>query len=65
MYPNLKAEIARKMWSATVICEKLNMATSTFSTKMKNGTFTLREAKEIKKILETEMSIEELFEEAC
>jgi IS30 family transposase len=65
MYPNLKAEIARRGWSATTICEKLNMAPSTFSNKMKNGTFTLTEAKQIKTILEWDHSLEELFEEAC
>ena len=65
MYPNLKAEIARKGWSATTLCEKVNMAQSTYSTKMKNCTFTLTEAKQIKAALETELSLEVLFEEAC
>ena len=65
MYPNLKAEIARKSWSFTVLSEKLDMAMSTFSTKMKCGTFTLGEAKRIKTILETDLSLEELFEEVC
>ena len=65
MYLNLKGEIARKGWSFTVLCEKLSMATSTFSTKMKNGSFTLKEAKQIKEILGSDMSIEELFKEAC
>lgn len=62
MYPNLRAEMARKKITSTELANKLNISTSTMSTKM-NGKydFTLEEAKEIQHILNTDIPIDVLF----
>ena len=66
MYPNLKAEMARKGITAIELVKALpdnvKMAASTFSQKF-NGkfAFTLDEADAIRSILGVEMSIDELF----
>lgn len=73
MYPNLKAEFARKNLTLEKVIAELEkrgikMTLSTLSLKMnkKNKTysFTFNEAKALKEIVETDMSLEELFEEA-
>lgn len=63
MYPNLRAEMARKNITSAELANRLGISTSTMSTKM-NGKypFTLDEAKSIKTALKTELSVEELFE---
>ena len=64
MYPNVRAELARKNLTLTMVSEKLNISLSTLSTQLKKGTITLKMARQIKELLETEMSLEELFTEA-
>ena len=64
MYPNVKAEFARKNLNLSTVADKMGISVSTLSVKMRNGGFTLNEAKQIKEILETDISIEELFKEA-
>lgn len=70
MYPNLKAEFARKNLTLCKIVEELKkmdckMTVSTLSMKL-NGKFplTLNEAKALKHVVETDLPLEVLFEEA-
>ena len=65
MYPNLRAELARKGFGLKYVADKLGISTGTLSLKIRRGGFTLNEAKQIKGILETDIPIEILFEEAC
>jgi hypothetical protein len=73
MYPNLKAEFARKnLTLADVVAELrkkgMKMTIGTLSTKMnkknKKLTFSFDEAVALKQILNTDLPLEELFEEA-
>lgn len=67
MYPNVRAEMARKNLTQKDIVNELQkrgftMVVPTFSQKMnKKFEFTFGEAIAIKDILGTEMSLEELF----
>ena len=63
MYPNLRAEMARKNVTLSWLADQIGMNVSTLSEKM-NGKakFTLDEAKKIKKALDVDLSIDELFE---
>lgn len=63
MYPNLRAEMARKKITGTELAKQIGVTNGTFSAKF-NGKFdfTLDEAQAIKKVLGTDISIEELFE---
>lgn len=70
MYPNLKAEIARKGLTLEKIVEELkkrgiNITVSMLSLKL-NGKYEiyLKEAKALKEIVETDIPIDILFEEA-
>ena len=65
MYPNVKAEIARKGITLEVIAKALGITLTTLSLKM-NGKyqFTLKEAKKIKNVLGVDIPLEVLFEEA-
>lgn len=62
MFPNLRAEITRRNLTMEKVAEAIGVSTTHFSLKM-NGkyTFTLKEAIAIKKLLKTEMALEELF----
>ena len=68
MYPNVKAELARKGITLEKLAEELEQrgmkrTVATLSNKF-TGKFpiTLNEAKAIKDVLDTEIPIEELFE---
>ena len=62
MYPNLNAEIARKGIVRKEIAEGLGISPSTLSLKLNGKAIvTLREAATIKRILNVNMPIEELF----
>ena len=63
MYPNLRAEMARKKITGQELAKKIGVTNGTFSQKF-NGKFdfTLEEAQSIKKALGTDMTIEYLFE---
>jgi transcriptional regulator with XRE-family HTH domain len=63
MYPNLRAEMARKKVTGQELAKRIGITNGTFSQKF-NGKFdfTLDEAQKIKKALGTDISIEELFE---
>lgn len=65
MFPNLRAEIARKNLTLAPIAEALGITVSTLSQKF-NGKYpiTLSEAKIIKQTVGTELTLEQLFEEA-
>lgn len=65
MYPNLRAEIARKGWTISKLAELLGMAPANLSPKL-NGKydFSLTEAREIKRLLGVDMTIDELFARA-
>jgi hypothetical protein len=64
VFPNLRAEMARRNVTITDLANVLDLRIATVSIKLKTGKFTLREAKIIKGYLNVEMSLEELFEEA-
>lgn len=64
VYPNVRAEFARNRLTLQQVSQQMNMRLATLSIKLKNGTITVSEAKSLKKILKTDMSLEELFEEA-
>jgi DNA-binding XRE family transcriptional regulator len=65
MYPNLNAELARKNVTNAELAKVLGLAPGTVSQK-RNGAFyfTFKEAVAIKKHLNVDMPLEELFEEA-
>ena len=65
MYPNLKAEMARKGITLADVSKVLDVRVSTVSDKF-NGKYpiTFNEAIKIKKMLEVDLTLEELFEEA-
>lgn len=63
MFPNLRAEMARKNFTAQILSEKTLIPYSTLTPKLRGEKpITLGEAKKIKKALETEISIDELFD---
>lgn len=71
MYPNLRAELARRGITLEKLAELLDKTISTISLKMRGESpFTLNEAVKIKHYLESirpfeaEMTIEILFQEA-
>ena len=62
MYPNLNAEMARHNIMRGELGEAIGWAWSTTSAKLNGKSeITLSEAKEIKKIVKTDLPIEELF----
>lgn len=64
MYPNVRAEFARLGLTLEDVSKALGVSIGTVSIKLRKGGFTLDEAKAIKSLIGTDMSIEELFEEA-
>lgn len=70
MYPNVRAEMARKRLTQKDVVSELQkrgfkMVVQTFSAKLnKKYDFTFREAIAIKDILGTDLPLEVLFEEA-
>lgn len=64
MYPNLRAEMARKRVTMTELAEHLHITISTLSLKMSGKSdFTLKEAIAIRSFLGVEMDLRELFRE--
>jgi hypothetical protein len=65
MYPNCKAELARKNITLDKLAKVLGLSITTTSLKL-SGKYplTLMEAKAIKKFLEVDIPLEVLFEEA-
>ena len=62
MYPNLRAEMARKNISTVELAEKCGMATTTMYDKVNGKTpITLDNAIAIKKALDVDMPVEVLF----
>lgn len=62
MYPNLRAELARKDMSIPQLAEMTGMKTTTLYDKYNGRTaFTLDEAGKIRDVLGLDMSIDELF----
>ena len=63
MYPNLRAELARKGINLTELAEAIGMALQTLSSKMNGKSeFTYSEVVNIKKFLGVEIPLEILFE---
>lgn len=63
MFPNLDAEMARRKMTALTLAQKTGIPYSTLTPKLAGkAPIKLSEAKAIKKALETDMSIDELFE---
>ena len=64
LYPNLKAEIARKNWSVKTLATVVGMSVSTLNNKLYGQTeLKYSEAKKIKEALGVDMPLEVLFEE--
>lgn len=65
MYPNLRAEIARRKLTMADVAKAIGLSETHFSLKM-NGKygFTLAEAFAIKKFLNTKLSIDVLFQQS-
>lgn len=62
MYPNLNAEMARRNMTALTLAQRTGIPYSTLTPKLAGkAPVKLSEAKEIKRALNTEMSIDELF----
>lgn len=62
MYPNLRAEMARRNITGYELAEKIGITNGTFSLKFNGKSeFTLDEALKIKNVLESDLSIEVLF----
>lgn len=63
MYPNIRAEMARLRLTNGKLAKILGCTPATLSLKMHGkANITLNEARKIKEVLETDMTIEELFE---
>lgn len=62
MYPNVRAEMARKNVTLTMLSEALNKSVATVSGKIKgNYPFTIEEAKIVKAVIGVDMTLDELF----
>ena len=62
MYPNLRAEMARRNITGKMISDRIGIWPATFSAKLSGASsFTLDEAIEIKELLETDLPLEDLF----
>ena len=65
MYLNVQAEMIRQGISIDVMSDHLGITRRTFSLKLKGRyPFTLKEALTIKAVLNVDIPLEELFEEA-
>ena len=62
MYPNLKAEQARKGYSNGFVAEKLGMSRSNYETKCRNGRFRVSEARALCQLFNADFDY--LFEPA-
>jgi len=64
MYPNVRAEMGRKGLTILALAKETGIRYQTLAEKLKGKSdLTLAEAKNIKRALETDLSLEELFEE--
>ena len=66
LYPNLRAEMARKGVTATMLADHLGVRINTISDKMTGKIetgFTFKEARDIKNFLGVDIPLEELFAE--
>lgn len=62
MYPNLRAEMARRKITIAILAKFLGKRISTISAKLNGKSqFTLEECKRIKAFLETDLPLEVLF----
>jgi transcriptional regulator with XRE-family HTH domain len=65
MYPNLRAEMARKNVTQVQLADFLGIRTATLSEKMSGKyPFTFDECLKIKEFLNVDMPVEELFKKA-
>lgn len=64
MYRNVMAEMKRQGITGAKMADELGITQGTFSQKVNgNYPFTFREAVKVKKVLKTDLPLEELFEE--
>lgn len=64
MYPNVRAEMARKNMTAVGLSEKTGIRYQTLTLKLNSKSdITIDEARRIKSALETDLPLEELFVE--
>ena len=61
MYPNLKAELARRGKSVRELAAELGLKYEGFYWRIKSGRLRLGEAKTIRKLLDPELDFEYLF----
>lgn len=65
MYPNIKAEIARKGITYAELSAQMDLAQSTLSAKLNGKSkFTIEEALKLRDIFDVSMPIEDLFQKA-
>lgn len=62
MFPNLEAEMARKIYTRVLLAKEMNVSPNTITKKL-NGSapIYLKECLEIKNILNVKMPLEKLF----
>lgn len=64
MYPNVRAEMARKNLTILALSEKTGIRYQTLTAKLKGDSeLTLSDCRKIKSALETELPLEMLFDE--
>lgn len=65
MYPNLRAEIARRNLTMAEVADAIGISVTHFSLKMSGKyAFTLKQAFAIQKFLKTKLSIDVLFQQS-
>lgn len=65
MYRNLKAELVRKGFTQEEFCKLIGLSNITFGRKLRGeAQFSIAEGKAIKKNLDYEGTLDELFEES-
>lgn len=62
MYANLKTELRKHKIKEYEVAKELNISLNTLSIKIHKGKFTVHEALKIKKMLDSDLSLEYLFE---
>ncbi len=65
IYKALELEIFKSEMSKSEIAEKAEIKYNTFIRKLKAGTFSLDEALKIRKVINSTMTVEELFKKSA
>ena len=62
MYRRLKSEIYRLGWTMGEVADAIGISRAAWTKRYHQGKFLLEEAKKIKAVIKTDLSLEELFE---